>query len=427
MINNQTNTQKPELTKLIFESGHKNTIAVYESRFQGEPCYCIVHRPSGVYSVLDNDSDVVERVVEKIRSEGLTCTRKRGRWKFRFGKGGIYLDRFAYLRYTQQSTESAEIRINLLDSSLLQHGIVDLRSGNLFNGIGTRVNGERISVDILGGDRFDAEHIRVRMNDGLLEEIYDYSPELYTLLTYTHYSVYFPADCGRIYVRAGYKACKKTMPLSRMVGLYYTFFSEFDGDVQAFGRAIPLLPGGDVLEFDHINSCTNIGCRENLIPMEPRLNNVKNEWMKRFQLGGIDVFAIAHKNGRILCEYRLGHGLPLYRMFRRPEDLVDWMQFSQGRNLLTRNLRVASGEVGTPIHWQNIFVKRDGVILENMSFNVWYKRKETLLAMYEESPEEFLEYTANQYSSVETLATELMRVNRVPYVGIRIMPVGEAG
>ena len=86
-----TYTNKPELVEQIFESSHKQTIAVYVGRFDEEPCFCIVHRPTAAVAILDYDPVVINQVISKIETDGLVCMRKRQRWVFRFRNNAIDL------------------------------------------------------------------------------------------------------------------------------------------------------------------------------------------------------------------------------------------------------------------------------------------------------------------------------------------------
>ena len=405
-----TYTHKPELVAQIFESSHKQTIAVYEGRFDEEPCFCIVHRPTEAVAILDYDPVVINQVISKIETDGLVCMRKRKRWVFRFRNNAISLDQFVYLLYAQQSDKTADMRIRLLDGSLLQCGIVDLRSDNLCDAFGERINSSALSIEVLGGNHSETEHIYVQLNDGLCEEYYDYSPELYEILTHGCYTSFYPHEGERIYVRAGYKSCKRSIALSRLVGLYHTFFGKYGGDVEAFCKAIPALTTDYELEYDHVNACANIGCRENLIAVQSGLNRVKGELPKYFQLVGTSIFPLSDGDGHILVEYPSLTGKALYRRCESPEAFLDWLQFSMGRSVLTQNLEAVVGQYGDRASVKGFFTKPKGVVLEEVSFENWYHRKEAIVALYASEPDCFVPYRIGDYSDINKLVDELRRL-----------------
>ena len=276
-------------------------------------------------------------------------------------------------------------------------------AGTLKNLSGASYDVESIYVEMV----FD---IYVQLNDGLCEEYYDYSPELYEILTHGCYTSFFPHEGERIYVRAGYKSCKRSIALSRLVGLYHTFFGKYGEDVEAFCKAIPALTTDYELEYDHVNACANIGCRENLIAVQSGLNRVKGELPKYFQLVGTSIFPLSDGDGHILVEYPSLTGKALYRRCESPEAFLDWLQFSMGRSVLTQNLEAVVGQYGDRASVKGFFTKPKGVVLEEVSFENWYHRKEAIVALYASEPDCFVPYRIGDYSDINKLVDELRRL-----------------
>lgn len=392
---NQSNhsIKKVEEIKKIYETVNK-AVAIYEGLYDGMPCYCVKHHNTGTTAPLDYDSEMIGKVItsSKRKGQSLRYKEERGKKYFYFGTSASLLP-FVFRIYRGLEGSGEEIRATYLDDSLVNQGVLDMRSQNLTFYSGKREATDGLSVEVMGGDHSECEIIKISLNKGEMATYCDYSPEMYEILTTTYYGHLYLNTSGRLYIRAGYKSIRRSMSFARLAVLLRDYYASYDS-LESFCKDLPRLAEvvGDE-DVDHINPYSNICCGANLLLIPGESNKEKRNYLKYLQFGNEDAFAVVNDNREILLEHRSGSGVRYYR-FREPDDFADWVLNHVGRSDFTKNLRI-DGEV----YVKDVFSGPRDARRADMLFDEWYRRKESILNMAE-SGVFFYPYTAESTRSI---------------------------
>jgi len=402
----------PVLGEIKYKSPNETNI-IYEAVYQGLPCYCIQHTPTGHIEIIDHDRAILNAIIIKIKRCGaLVCEKKTKQLFLKFHgterEYSISLRLYVFAKYERM--ELKEIRgkkIVIHDSTLTENNISDLRKCNLYAAGDFRPIKPNSTVEIIY-DPENAENqciaVKVRVRNGYLTEIYPYSGELYEILSSSKWGcLQYGQDSGRLTISVHFQNTKdgyKLVNLSRFVLLYNTHFHKYskrNGAIKRFIRDFSKLCDGEHREAAHINAAKWNGGYGNLLWMEESENKSMSNLITHFS-GDYEIFAAADKDSRILVDF-LSHGQHHYYICDTPELYLDLQLVLMGKCNLTKNLCINQiAESGTMHIPTPIEVYKDEKKGQDHKVDVltdyweWSKHRDILLDHYKRNPDAFKEW-----------------------------------
>lgn len=403
----------PVLGEIKYKSPNETNI-IYEAVYQGLPCYCIQHTPTGHIEIVDHDRAILNAIITKIKRCGaLVCQKKTKQSILKFPatdrEHSISLRLYVVAKY--EHMELKEIRgkkIVMHDSTLAENNISDLRKCNLYAAGDFRPIKPNSTVEIMY-DPQNAENqcivVKVHVRDRYVTEIYPYSEELYKILSSSKWGcLQYGKDNGRLTIRVHFQNTKdgyKLVNLSRFVLLYDTHFHKYskrNGAIKQFIRDFSKLSDGEHRQAAHINAAKWNGGYGNLLWMEESENQSMSNLITHFS-GDYDIFAVANEDSRILVDF-LSHGQHHYYRCDNPKLYLDLQLVLMGKCDLTKNLYIdqfaTSGAKHLPTP-KEIYQEAEKTTLDCKADTVtayweWRNRRDILLDHYKRNPDSFKEW-----------------------------------
>lgn len=363
MTENIMGIELPVIGEKIYTSPKKGTNVIYEATYKGEPCYLIEHISTGYMALFDYETRLLSGIKGKItRCGSLVCNKQKGgKDTLKFHKNekekSISLRLWLFSKYEGIDLEDVRgCKIMLKDDDLLEYKIIDLRSCNLFDAGGERMDRRGYAMAYNDPGNADRKCIAATYLSGDKEyiETYDYSPELLTMLNTSRFcNIGISDDNERLNVIVHYRPEAdgyKTMTLSRFVLLYYTYFDRYRrqrGAIKRFIHDIVKLRDKHAKdEAAHVYALRWLGYSGNLMWMNSETNQAMSNIIDRFS-GDYGAFSTITEAGEILVSF-LSHGKQMLYKCKTPEDYLDLQEVLVGRGI-TRNLK-------TNMHYQDHMV-----------------------------------------------------------------------
>lgn len=342
----------------VFTSEH-GTNEIYEANFHGEPCYAIVHMPTGHTELIDHNESIVKAVVNRInRSASMVCNKNANRsfLKFKSSKTerSITLRNYVYARY--RGLRLGQVRgknICTYDDSAVKDNILDLRSCNLFDAGEIRSHTRARDITIESRPESEEKYIAITFpnRENRKIEYTDYSPQLYEMLARPAYcEIGYSSSSDRATITVHYANRRDgyiSDTLARFILIYKLEFDKYknmSGGVKRFIHDYKKLSRekykGKVAA--HINACKWNNCFNNLLFMDVAEGNNPNREMSdyiKYFSSPYGANAITNDMGEILIEFTgigvLHNGEPSTSYYKCaiPEDYADWQKVFLGKEL----------------------------------------------------------------------------------------------
>lgn len=323
-------------------------IQIHNAIISGEPCYCVLHAPSGHKEIIDYNKRLLNTLVKRLDTSTMSLEAKKQGYLLKFqggGRKGISLKVFVYEKYHKLKTGSmSKRRIELKDDSLRSENILDIRSCNLYASGDERPKNAQREITIIERPSNPAEkYIAIKVSKERCEYV-EYEPELYEMLSATKYcAIGYTGARACVAVHYGKTASGvKIVNLARFIQIYNQAFNRYrkrHGAVKLFIKNFAKL--NDEIGFDydvaHINSCSWINCRENIMVMTTDTNGKMNDLVKSFS-GGYTMYTALDGQNFILVELCMPDGTSRYFQCKTPEVYCRWQELLL-RSPLTRNLQ----------------------------------------------------------------------------------------
>ena len=412
-MKNSTNyIELPEKINLIYEYKNKRTVRIWTMKHNGQNCYGIERDDSPHMELIDYDEKILALIIKKIKRSGalvLICRNNSVMFTFQptLREKSVSLRLYVYAKYNNLETRKVRrSKIFLYDRSLIDYGILDLRSNNLYDAGGFRPlkNGQEIRQ--ISGNSGQEKFLMVKSEKDNAVEFFDYSPELHEMLaTSSMCRLSYGKSTGRLAVLVQYGQGKEntvTVNLSRFAAIYYKEFQRYknlNGAIKRFIHDFPTLTAGISEQVDHVNAYKFINCKANLLFMDRKLNRDKSNLMLNFGSANIKVNTAINDRQEVLVEYIMPQGKTIYYKCKTPEDFVNWQQLFLGKSGLTNHTKIVDYIKRQWIFLRDVFrntSKSDLTVGEKTEiFQKWIHNSKRLLYMDAINDKSFPIYTAN--------------------------------
>ena len=293
------------ISNVIFVNHPKNTIRIWEAEYEEEKCYAIEHIKTGHIELIDKNQSICTSITEFITSGGtliLQYVKGRRMFHLKHKNSKKSLRMYVYTMYKGiEPRNMSRKKINLCDGTLIEHDILDLRSGNLYlaGDFLPVKNGIEIMPLARGGG--DPEYLMIRMQRFDAVEFVDYSQELYEMLASSELCcLAYSKNSQRMLVNVN-SSEPKTVNLSRFVMIYELEFNKYkdsDDPIRQFIFDFLRLNSKISDEADHVNAHKFISCIGNLLLVKGELNDSKSDYIRNFCSGEWKLIQLLRQNRR---------------------------------------------------------------------------------------------------------------------------------
>lgn len=413
-ISPEMNKDVPILGAVVYTS-QKGTNEIYESFYNGESCYCILHKSTGYKALFTHDEVILKSIKNKIdRCGALACnTKKNGYGAFTFHpkkkESKIALSEYLFAKYNGVSLQKIHgHKIRRLNESLQEQRIADLRKCNLYDAGGHNSITKKLDVKVIANPENESQKCLavILTETGMVLEIYNYSRELHHILTHSNLcSLSINHSTGRVSACIHYGRGKdgyRITNLSRLVLAFYTEYQRYQrrrGGIKQFIRDYQSITEANHMGQDasHVNTRKWNGDQSNLIWMNSKSNVSMTDIAGNFYMD-YEFFPVAYENGIILAEFQT-HDVKHFYKYKSPEDYLDFQKVLMGKCKLTAELHAnhftkdGMEVIQTPrdTHKNLGSPKRqcDDALSQ---YWAWCKRRDRIVSMYESSMEMFKEW-----------------------------------
>lgn len=405
-------------------SQSRSNICLYSATYDGMPCYCITHPQTGHKAIFSYDDSVLEAVTQRLSLSGIVCDKKKHGagyvLKFRetTADRSISLRLYLYAQYHNLSLDDVrghKIEMRSLES--LPDDISDLRKENLYDAGGQIPE----NIDVVARPDHPDEKYIVISNGGLIG-IQDYSDDLCELLQTKSLCDVRKTGSSRLSVRVHYAHRKdgyKIFNLSRLVLLYYLYYSEYRGKSDGLKHFVHSLDSlTDTIEdCGHVNACNWNNCTANLLPMSKQDNMDMSNHI-RHVCGQYRMFAIGIQeqgDNYILIEFTNRGSVEYFKC--TAHEYADFQRKLLGKDDITKGVRmnhiliseskILQVGIDTPEQayakcknqLRKIDTSNKAEVLN--SFWKWCDDRDRLLNLYTEQPEMFERWYLSDASGFE--------------------------
>lgn len=396
--------------------GRQFKYVIQEYNYKGENCYAIRELTTGWDYVFDKNEVILMQLLNEINNNGMSLERNATDESgyplcyLRFlKKHRLSLLKYLGAKYTERSLKAVrECHVERRNKEAQKERIMDYRSSNIY----FYIDEMRRKVYLINRPGHPDEQYIV-IHDRYTE-IYDYSEELYKMLSSEHR---FSIESGghRLSATVTSKNRGQTKStriyLSRLVLMFYHYSKRFK-TYKRFLNAVPKIINdwkNFGFECGHINACVWNGSRSNMIPMSKSTNVRMSNIITKF-VGFYNAFAIAvdeDDHRIILVKVKTG-GKDTYYKCETPEEYCDLQQFlysKTGKNVELFCKVYSEGElysVGSPNKIFNSLTSQSDddkyIMTEEETISAFWEyldERDSLLEEYSKRPELFTHWWKN--------------------------------